>query len=164
MELVAASHGCDRSRLYLTGLSMGGMGSWTLLSAYPSLFAAAAPICGAFIPVPSPDVAAVEGPPGGFEGFRLRRHPTAADAEKLSHLPLCIVHGAKDEAVPVAGSIEMFEMLKSAGAQKAKLLIYPDVDGRVGHDSWTQTLGLKQLAQCNSSFESDIYAAVIALT
>ena len=119
---------------------MGGMGTWTMAAAFPGLFAAAAPICGAFIPPPSAEVAAERSGADGFEMFgRLKRAPSLADSQAIRHLPLYIVHGAKDGAVPVSGSLEIYARLQEAGAAQVTLVIYPDVDGKVGHDSWTQT-------------------------
>jgi len=88
----------DPDRVYLTGLSMGGYGTWSLAAAHPEKFAALVPICG-----------------GGNPG----------DASKLARLPIWVFHGAKDNAVPVRRSEEMVEAIKSAGGSP-KLTIYPD--------------------------------------
>jgi predicted peptidase len=138
-EVIRMHGNVDLSRIYLTGLSMGGMGCWTLAMAFPSMFAAVAPICGAFIPPPPPKVAAERMAPDGFEMFGLRDTPTLEHGESLQHLPFYIVHGAKDDAVPVSGSLEIFARLKEAGAPDVTLVVYPDVDGLIGHDSWSQT-------------------------
>src|SRR5215472_10747595 len=68
----------DTDRIYLTGLSMGGYGSWRLAADHPERFAAVVPICGGGKP---------------------------ADAEKLKHLPIWVFHGTDDSAVPVQRSI-----------------------------------------------------------
>lgn len=138
-EVIRMHGNVDLDRIYLTGLSMGGMGCWTMALAFPDTFAAVAPICGAFIPPPQPEIAAERMQPGGFEKFGLRDHPTVKHAKTLQHLPFYIVHGAKDDAVPVAGSLEICARLEEVGALDVTLLVYPDVDGRVGHDSWSQT-------------------------
>jgi predicted peptidase len=88
----------DRDRVYLTGLSMGGYGTWALAAAHPEKFAAIAPICG-----------------GG----------NVADAPKLAKLPTWVFHGAKDPAVPLRRSEEMVEALKAAGGNP-KFTVYPD--------------------------------------
>src|ERR1035441_9157001 len=72
----------DKHRIYLTGLSMGGFGTWSLAAAHPERFAAIVPICG-----------------GG----------NPADAKKLAALPIWVFHGAKDGTVPVQRSREMVE-------------------------------------------------------
>lgn len=99
----------DTARLYLTGLSMGGFGTWETALEYPDTYAAIAPICGG-------------------AGVRW------VMAERIKDLPCWIFHGDKDTAVPLDFSVKMHTALKKAGSQ-AKLTIYPGV----GHDSWTQT-------------------------
>jgi len=89
----------DEKRLYITGLSMGGMGTWFFTCKYPDLFAAAAPICG-------------------------RGNP--ADAPKIKDLPIWNFHGDKDNAVPIKGSQDMIDAIKAAGGNP-KFTIYPGV-------------------------------------
>jgi predicted peptidase len=103
------THRVDTSRLYLTGISMGGFGTWDTALAYPDTFAAIAPICG-----------------GAGVGFVM--------AERIKDLPCWIFHGDKDGAVPVDFSLKMHGALQKAGSQ-AKLTLYPEV----GHDSWTRS-------------------------
>ncbi len=88
----------DFQRIYLTGLSMGGFGTWHTAAAYPSRFAAIAPICG-----------------GGYP----------FSAKKLINLPVWAFHGAKDKVIPVQRSEEMVEAIIKCGGN-AKLTIYPD--------------------------------------
>jgi predicted peptidase len=78
----------DGSRVYLTGLSMGGYGSWRLAADHPEMFAAVVPVCGA-----------------GKTG----------DAPKLKSLPIWVFHGTEDSAVPFARSKEMVDAIKQAG-------------------------------------------------
>jgi len=106
---IVRTHRVDTARIYLTGISMGGFGTWDTALAYPDTFAAIAPICG-----------------GAGVGFVM--------AERLKDLPCWIFHGDKDAAVSVEFSTRMHKALQKAGSQ-AKLTIYPGV----GHDSWTQT-------------------------
>ena len=89
----------DEKRLYCTGLSMGGMGTWFLACKYPDLFAAVAPICG-------------------------RGNP--ADAVKIKDLPIWNFHGDKDTAVNIKGSQDMIDAIKAAGGTP-KFTIYPGV-------------------------------------
>jgi predicted peptidase len=105
----------DPDRLYLTGLSMGGSGTWDLLLAHPDAFAAAVPICG-------------EGDTNSLPYL-----PTE-QLEKIKHLPIWAFHGEQDTEVPVRRSREMIDALKKLGAN-VKLTVYPGV----GHNSWTQT-------------------------
>jgi predicted peptidase len=99
----------DPARVYLTGISMGGFGTWETAFEYPDTYAAIAPICGG-------------------AGVRW------VTAERIKHLPAWIFHGDKDGAVPVENSHKIHDALKKIGAP-VKLTIYPGV----GHDSWTAT-------------------------
>jgi predicted peptidase len=78
----------DPARIYLTGLSMGGYGSWDLAARMPDRFAAVLPICG-----------------GGDE----------ATAAKIKDLPIWCFHGDSDTAVSVERSRTMIEALRAAG-------------------------------------------------
>jgi predicted peptidase len=98
---VVASHKVDKDRIYLTGLSMGGFGTWALAAAHPEKFAAIVPICG-----------------GG----------TPDDAKKMKDLPIWVFHGAKDKAVPLARSEAMVKALKEAGAEQVKFTVYPNAE------------------------------------
>ncbi len=86
---VLAKYNVDKSRVYLTGLSMGGFGTWNLATAYPGYFAAIAPICG-----------------GGNPSL----------AKRLKDIPVWVFHGKKDEAVPEEQSAIMVDALKKVGA------------------------------------------------
>lgn len=88
----------DEDRIYVTGLSMGGFGTWRLACEYPERFAAIAPIC------------------GGGEPFAAR---------VLRHLPVWVFHGAKDEVVPLKASEEMVEILRKVGGN-VEFTVYPD--------------------------------------
>lgn len=98
LDDVVARCNVDAERIYLTGLSMGGFGTWTLASAYPDRFAAIAPIC------------------GGGKVFM---------ADKLKDVPIWAFHGAKDNVVPLKESEEMVNAVKARGGD-AKLTVYPD--------------------------------------
>ncbi len=89
----------DPERVYLTGLSMGGYGTWETAAKYPELYAAIAPICG-------------------------RGDP--ASAWKLRHIPTWIFHGAKDPVVPKKHSDDMNRALKKYG--NVKYTVYPEAD------------------------------------
>ena len=98
LDEVSQKHSVDADRVYLTGLSMGGFGTWETASRYPERFAAIAPIC------------------GGGDPRRVR---------SLRAMPTWVFHGDKDEAVPVQRSIEMVDALKQAG-NDAKFTRYPE--------------------------------------
>lgn len=88
LDEVAANYRTDPDRVYLTGYSMGGYGTWELAIARPDLFAAIIPVCGVGIP---------------------------AAAGNIASLPTWAFHGAKDRNVPVKGSREMVQAMKQAG-------------------------------------------------
>jgi len=88
LDAVCRNEAVDASRVYLTGLSMGGYGSWELAARQPERFAAVVPICG-----------------GGDE----------AQAAKIADLPIWCFHGAADQVVPVERSRSMVAALKAAG-------------------------------------------------
>lgn len=99
LEDVEKNYSVDKKRLYLTGLSMGGMGTWSLAVAMPDKWAAIVPICG-------------------------RGDPKKAD--KIKDLPCWAFHGDADNAVPVSGSRDMIEGIKKAGGNP-KYTEYPGV-------------------------------------
>jgi len=80
--------GIDAHRLYVTGLSMGGYGTWEAIERWPGYFAAAAPLAGAGDP---------------------------SKAALLVHTPIWAFHGAKDTDVPVSGSRDMIQAILQAG-------------------------------------------------
>ena len=102
----------DPERLYVTGLSMGGAGTWSLIAARPDLFAAAIPICGG----------------GGGE-------PLVATAERWKRLPIWAYYGDQDRPEGLKQCQATIAALEAAGNTAARMTIYPNV----GHDSWTQT-------------------------
>ena len=116
LDDVAASHKVDAGRVYLTGLSMGGYGSWSLGLAHPDRFAAMAPICG-----------------GGDPVAALLPDPKKQAA--LRSLPIWVFHGAKDPVVRLTESERMVDAVKRAGCKDVQLTVYPEAQ----HDSWTET-------------------------
>lgn len=114
----------DPSRVYLTGLSMGGHGTWYVAYRHPQLFAAVVPICGwvrefarfrGSVPVVPGDSAAVM--------------PNLV--ERLARVPIWIFHGEVDQVVDVNGSREPFNALKGASAD----VRYTELLG-IDHNSW----------------------------
>jgi predicted peptidase len=87
----------DTDRIYLTGLSIGGLGTWETAVKYPEKFAAIAPVSGWGDP---------------------------KQLLKIRHLPVWIFHGAKDPVVPVIASIVMADTLKKY--EDVKLTVYPN--------------------------------------
>lgn len=99
LDHLLATYHIDPKRVYLTGLSMGGYGTWAAISKHPERFAAAAPICG-----------------GGNPAW----------AEAIGKLPIWAFHGDADMIVPVEASREMVTAVNAAGGH-ARLTVYPGV-------------------------------------
>jgi len=99
LDQLLAKYSIDRDRIYLTGLSMGGFGTWTWACTYPDQFAAIAPVCG-----------------GGDIQF----------ADELKNIPVWAFHGETDPVVPVKRTVEMVEAVNVKGGS-ARMTIYPGV-------------------------------------
>lgn len=108
---LSADDSIDRRRIYLTGLSMGGFGSWDLVARHGDWFAAVAPICG-----------------GG----------DLANAERIAAggTPIWNVHGGADEVVPAELSRRTIAAIRDAGGRVG----HTELPG-VGHDSWVWAYG-----------------------
>jgi predicted peptidase len=98
LDEIVAEHRVDEDRVYLTGLSMGGFGTWSWAASRPERFAAIAPICG-----------------GG----------NPATAHRLREVPAWVFHGANDRIVPLAYSEVMVRALKRVGAE-VRFTVDPD--------------------------------------
>jgi predicted peptidase len=122
LDEVIKKHRVDKSRVYLTGLSMGGYGTWSLGLRNPERFAAIAPICGG----------------GDYLPVLL---PAQGKQAALKRLPVWAFHGAKDSIVPLSETDRMVNALKRAGNQNVKLTVYPEAD----HDSWTESYQNQEL-------------------
>ena len=100
LDKLEKQYAVDKDRIYVTGLSMGGFGTWGLLHQFPERFAAGAPVCGGFNP---------------------------AAAKQFVDIPLWVFHGEKDPVIRVAMSIDMVEAIKNAGGNHTQLTLYPDL-------------------------------------
>ena len=114
----------DPDRTYLTGLSMGGYGTWDYALRSPQRFAALVPICGGLIHPGRPSM--------NVYGMAGQADPYAAVAAKLHRIPVWIFHGAKDDVVPPEYSRRMDAALKAAGAKDARYTEFADAS----HNSW----------------------------
>lgn len=101
VKKISKEEAVDKKRIYITGLSMGGMGTFEVLSRYPKMFAAAAPICG-----------------GG--NLQLTK-------KYAKRVPLWIFHGSVDAVVKVQYSRDIYADLQAKGAQ-VKYTEYPNVN------------------------------------
>jgi predicted peptidase len=98
LDDVIHNYRVDKSRVYLTGASMGGTGTWTLASAHPEKFAAIAPVSS-----------------GG----------ETADVKKLARMPIWAFHGAKDPTVKVGRAEATVAAFRAAGSN-IKFTVYPE--------------------------------------
>jgi predicted peptidase len=120
--------GTDPTRVYLTGLSLGGYATWAIAGKQPTRFAAIVPVCGG---IRAPwDRKPVEG------------DPWLDAAKKVKDLPIWIFHGAVDRTVPVSESQKMSAALKTLGAD-VRYTEYPGV----GHDCWDRAYDDPELAK-----------------
>jgi predicted peptidase len=124
LDEVTVKYRVNTNRIYLTGLSMGGYGAWSLATTYPERFAAVAPICGG------------EGKIGMVLSLQDKAKATA-----LKRLPVWAFHGAKDNVVDLSESERMVAALKKIGNKNVKLTVYPEAT----HNSWAQTYDNPQL-------------------
>lgn len=111
-------HPVDTSRICLTGLSMGGFGSWHLAVENPRAFAAVVPVCGGYTLASGLDQ-------------RLGA---------IAHVPTWAFHGAKDDVVPLVLQQRLVDALRAVGGT-VQFTVYPDAD----HDSWTRTYENQQV-------------------
>jgi predicted peptidase len=121
----------DPQRLYLTGISMGGFGTWYVAAKAPGKFAAIVPICG-FVNLKRPDL------PAERKAFVLKDGPFAkspdpyvAVASQISKVPTWIFHGGADPVISPDESRRMFQTLKASGFD----VKYTEYNG-VAHDAW----------------------------
>lgn len=112
LSMMVSEYNLDPSRIYLTGLSMGGIGAWHLGIKYPDLFAAILPIAGGSYP---------------FLGF-----PEAV--ARLKDVPVWAFHGLNDEILPVRLTQVLVDHLVRVNGD-IRYTYYEDS----GHDAWTKT-------------------------
>jgi predicted peptidase len=93
LDVITKTYAVDKNRLYLTGLNMGGDGTWRLVADNPRRFAAAVPICGIGVP---------------------------EDAYRLAKLPIWVFHGDQDRSVPIERSVEMVKAIRASGSKKIR--------------------------------------------
>jgi len=113
LDNVSAKYRVDPDRICVTGLSMGGFGTWALALAEPDRFAAIAPVCGGGDPL---------------------------DAARLRKVPIWAFHGGKDETVPNQLSFAMVKAVRAVGGH-AHLTIFPN-DGHDSWDDAYKTEAL----------------------
>lgn len=125
LDEIEARYPVDTHRVYLTGLSMGGYGTWSLGMKHPERFAAIAPICGGGETLP----------------ILLARDFDPTQLRWIKSLGVWAFHGGGDPTVPPDESERMVNLLKKVGCKDVKLTIYPEAK----HDCWTQTYANPEL-------------------
>ncbi|MEP1078498.1 prolyl oligopeptidase family serine peptidase [Leptolyngbya sp. PL-A3] len=127
LDKAIAEFSGDSSRVYLTGYSAGGNGSWYLASRYPTRFAAVAVVCGF--------ISEFHGQNSGIFYPSLvslsEGDPFASFAKQVAHLPIWIFHGEVDPKVSVEESRRMFAALRALDSD----VQYTEFQG-VKHDAW----------------------------
>lgn len=116
LDEIQQKHRADEDRVYVTGLSMGGFGTWALADHAPERFAAIAPICGGYPYLPY------------------------AAGERLTDLPVWAFHGAADDVVPVWLTTMVVDAIKNKGGD-VRSTIYQGV----GHISWDRAYASDEL-------------------
>lgn len=121
----------DKDRIYVTGLSMGGFGTWSLAAYTPYRFAALVPIC------------------GGGEKFWVK---------KIKHVPIWVFHGAKDGAVPLERSQTLVDVLKKEKAD-VSFTIYPEAGHDSWTETYNNPELYEWLLKQKSKPEKEVRAA-----
>lgn len=98
LEFICQELSVDEDRVYLTGLSMGGTGTWEFTMANPDKFAAIAPVCG--------------------------RSYTWAGCKTITHVPIMMYHGNCDEIVPISDSMKMLSSINEKGGHAELKICY----------------------------------------
>ena len=116
-EFIAERDDINPTRVYVTGLSMGGYGIWSFLSRYPEYFTAAIPICGGGNPFNLP-----ANRPGRKRGITNEFLPDGI--RKVTSTPIWTFHGSHDKSVPLIETQQLVQTLRAAGNQNCKFTVY----------------------------------------
>ncbi len=110
LESIKSEYSCDSNRVYVTGLSMGGYATWSVLERYGNVFAAGVPICG-----------------WGDTSY----------GAQLAQIPIWIYHGTADDTVSFTSSQVMYDSIKNAGGGKVKFTRLYGVGHDAWNDAFT---------------------------
>ncbi len=111
LDDVAKKYRVDACRVYVTGISMGGSGTWAVANASPERFAAIAPVCGFFTP---------------------------GDPSQWAQLPIWCFHGARDEVVPATDTERMAAWIRGQGGS-VRTTIYPEAEHNCWRQVYSST-------------------------
>lgn len=129
LDATVAEFQADPRRQYLTGMSMGGYGSWNIALDEPQRFAAIVPVCGAVL---APRAVR---PTLFVEDVAHEADPYAAIAQRLKDTPIWIFHGALDDVVPPADDRRLHAAFQQADARDVRYTEYPQGN----HNAWDAT-------------------------
>jgi predicted peptidase len=114
----------DPDRVYLTGMSLGGYGTWELGRRFPNRWAAIAPVSGGIVYPGCIDAEA-------HETAAAERDPYGSVASRLRSMPVWVFHGAVDTVVPISEARQLVAALHALDAE-----VYFNEYAGVGHESW----------------------------
>ena len=138
LEKTIAEFRIDPDRIYLTGMSMGGAGAWSVANQHAKRFAAVVAICGWVVPMAGRPEYARDLRESGYDPDR----PYASIAENLRTMPVWIWHGDDDTVVPVEESRQMAAALRHVGAP----VRYTELPGG-NHNAWDPAYGNQELSE-----------------
>ncbi len=118
LDELRGAYSIDSHRMYVTGLSMGGYGTWDIIQRKPEMFAAAFVVCG-----------------GGDTG----------QAPKLIKMPILVAHGELDGVVKTHRARDMVAAIKEAGGQSIRYIEYKDVRHNVWKPAYSDEKNIKWL-------------------
>lgn len=129
LDAAIVEFGADPTRQYLTGMSMGGYGSWNIALEHPARFAAIVPVCGAVLAPPAVRATLFVEPVAG------ETDPYAAMATRLKATPIWMFHGALDNVVLPDDDRRLKAAFDRAGATDVRYTEYPQGT----HNAWDAT-------------------------
>lgn len=133
---IESTYAIDPPRVYLTGLSLGGFGTWQYAERHPDHFAALVPVAAGYDHVFETRYVGA----GYYEGKI--RFPAIPDSLcSLKHIPVWVFHGARDETIPHNETANVVVDAFRACGGNVSYTLYPDA----GHDSWTETYANPEL-------------------
>ncbi len=112
VEQVMGQYSVDADRIYITGLSMGGFGTWNLITHYPDFFAAAAPLCGA---------------------------GDSSKASRLVNLPIWCFHGDNDQSININNaSTKMYSAITACGGDNMRYTVYQGAGHQIADGTYNR--------------------------
>ena len=114
-DYICKTENFDKRRVYITGVSMGGFGTFNWVAQRPDIFTAAAPLCGGWA--------------------RKDMNPSKKQINNMASIPFWIFHGELDKVIPSSQSKNLYKMINDEGIEPAKLKIYHNL----GHAIWDET-------------------------